>query len=358
MGYGEIDFRPAGEGAERDALSPQVRVCVESELSMSAIRPDVRAFLDALSVTPLAQMNELGVEGARAWMEQIRATRPASAHALAIVRDLDCDGPAGTIGLRFYDLRAERADGPMLVYFHGGGFVLGDLNSHHAVCLEIARALDVPVVSVNYRLAPEHPWPAAPDDAEAATRWLVRHAGAVLDRNVTSLVVAGDSAGANLAAVTAAALRDRPTSVPVVAQCLICPTIGVADATLSKHDFAEGFFLTRKTIDWFNANYAAPAKSPRYDLYAADPVGMPPTLLVTAGLDPLRDEGREYATALIEAGVPVIYQEMKGNIHGCFSMSAAIPSTANDMERAFDALRLLIADERSQEKTHEHRPGG
>jgi acetyl esterase len=128
-----------------------------------------------------------------------------------------------------------------------------------------------------------------------------------------------------------------------VAQFLIYPTIGVSAPSRSKEDFAAGFFLTQKAIDWFNANYAAPPKNPRYDLYAADPVGMPPTLLVTAGLDPLRDEGRAYAAALIEAGVPVIYQEMKGNIHGCFSMSAAIPSTAEDMDRAFDALRLLIS---------------
>ncbi|MES1200372.1 MAG: alpha/beta hydrolase [Pseudomonadota bacterium] len=319
-------------------------------MSRNYMRADVGAFLDVLATTPLAHLSALGVDRARALMEQTRAGRPAPQHKLAIVRDLECDGPAGPIGLRFYDARAERADGPIVVYFHGGGFVLGDLNSHHGVCLEIARAVDVPVVSVNYRLAPENPWPAAPDDAEAAARWVARNAGEILRRDVTSLVLAGDSAGGNLAAVTAAALRDAPAPVPVVAQCLIYPTIGVSDPTCSKQEFADGFFLTRKTINWFNANYAAPPKNPRYDLYAADPAAMPPTLLVTAGLDPLRDEGREYATALIEAGVPVIYQEMRGNIHGCFSMNAAIPSTSEDMERAFAALRLLISLERAGEK--------
>jgi acetyl esterase len=276
-------------------------------------------------------------------MEQVRASRPASEHHLPVVRDLKCDGRAGPIGLRFYDGRAERPPGPVLVYYHGGGFVLGDLNSHHVVCLEVARAVDVPVIAVDYRLAPENPWPAAPDDAEAAARWVVENARDALNRDVTSLVLAGDSAGGNLAAVTAAALRDAPASVPVAAQFLIYPTAGVSERSRSEEEFAEGYFLTQKSIDWFNANYDAPLQNSRYDLYAAGLGAMPNTLLVTAGLDPLRDEGRAYAAALIEAGVPVIYQEMAGNIHGCFSMSAAIPSTTKDMERAFNALRLLIS---------------
>ena len=230
-----------------------------------------------------------------------------------------------------------------MVYYHGGGFVLGDLNSHHAVCVEIASAVDMPVVSVNYRLAPEHPWPAAPDDAEAAARWVAENAKAALGRPINALVLAGDSAGANLAAVTAAALRDAPARVPVSAQFLIYPTTGVSRACRSKQDFGQGYFLTQDTLDWFNANYAAPPQNPRYDLHEAGTASMPPTLLVTAGLDPLRDEGRAYAKALIDAGIPVIYQEMKGNIHGCFGMSAAIPSTTKDMAAAFGGLRLLIS---------------
>jgi len=312
-------------------------------VSANLVRPDVRAFLDALSLTPLAELSALGVEGARALMEQIRATRPAPEHNLAIVRDLESVGAAGPLQLRFYDARPERAAGPIVVYYHGGGFVLGDLNSHHAVCLEIARAVDVPVIAVNYRLAPENPWPAAVDDAEAAARWVVENAKNELNRDLTSLVLAGDSAGGNLAAVTAAALRDAPAPVPVAAQFLIYPTTGVSEQSRSEVEFAEGFFLTGRSIDWFNANYDAPPQNPRYDLYAAGLDGMPSTLLVTAGLDPLRDEGRAYAVALTEAGVPVSYQEMEGNIHGCFSMSAAIPSTAKDMEKAFNALRRLIA---------------
>ncbi len=312
-------------------------------MSTTSVRPDVRRLLDALSDTPLAHLGALGVDETRALMEQIRSKRPAPQNRLSVVRDLDCEGPGGRIDLRFYDARAERPDGPILMYYHGGGFMLGDLNSHHELCVSIAQAVDVPVVSVNYRLAPENPWPAAPEDAEAAARWVAQNARAAFNRKITSLVLAGDSAGGNLAAVTAAALRDAPASVPVVAQFLIYPTTGVSDPSRSKEDFAEGFFLTRKAMDWFTTGYAAPPHDSRYNLMAAGPAAMPATLLVTAGLDPLRDEGRAYAAALIDVGVPVIYQEVSGNIHGCFGMAAAIPSTTKDMDSAFRALRLLIS---------------
>ena len=162
-------------------------------------------------------------------------------------------------------------------------------------------------------------------------RWVAHHAKHVLKRNITSLVLAGESAGGNLAAVTAAALREAPAPVPVTAQFLVYPTTGVSHRTRSQEEFSEGFFLTQKALDWFNACYAAPSLNPRYDLHAAGLVGMPPTLLVTAELDPLRDEGRAYAAALIDTGVSVIYQEMKGNIHGCFGMLEAIPSTREDV---------------------------
>ena len=175
-------------------------------------RPDVRAFLAVLNKTPMAALEKLGPEGARLMTTQIRNSRPAVAHGLSVVRDLECPGPAGPIRLRFYDLCATRAPGPIVVYFHGGGFVLGDLDSHHQVCIEIATQVGVPVLSVDYRLAPENPFPAAPDDAEAATRWVASVGAACFGRAFTSLVLAGDSAGANLAAVTASALRPAATA--------------------------------------------------------------------------------------------------------------------------------------------------
>jgi acetyl esterase len=305
------------------------------------VRADVRAFLDILNATPAARIGEFGAAETRAVSAQMRAGRSPVDHNLAIVRDLSFIGPGGEVGLRFYDARVDRPPGPVAVYFHGGGFVLGDLESHHPFCIEIARLLDLPVVSVDYRLAPEHPWPAAPEDAEAAARWITDGAGEVLGQKVTGLVLIGDSAGANLSAITARALRDAPAAAPVIAQALIYPTTGDNRRTPSKSAFADGYFLTQKAIDWFNQHYAAPVGDPRYDLFAFDQAGMPPTLLVTAGLDPLRDEGRDYAAALIQAGVSVVYQEAEGNIHGCFSMAAAIPSSANDVARALAALRLL-----------------
>ena len=305
-------------------------------------RPDVNAFLAALNQTPMAALEKLGPEGARALTAHVRNGRPPVEHTLAIVRDLRCPGPAGPIPLRFYDLRASRAAGPIVMYFHGGGFVLGDLDSHHQICIDIATQVDLPVVSVDYRLAPEHPFPAAPEDAEAATRWIAT-AGPALDRELTALVLAGDSAGANLAAVTAAELHRVPARLPVLAQFLIYPTTGGDRDTASKAEFAEGHFLTKASIDWFNSCYAAPSHDHRHDLFAADLATAPQTLLVTAGLDPLRDEARSYAAALIEAGVPVIYQEAVGNIHGFFGAAAVIPSSSDDVRRALGALRQMIA---------------
>jgi acetyl esterase len=306
------------------------------------VRPDVRAFLDAIRDTPMARLEDLGAEQARAMIAAVRLQRPAPPIDLAVVRDLDCPGPAGPIPLRLYDALAEREPGPAIVYFHGGGFVLGDLESHHPLCAEMARAVGLPVISVAYRLAPEAPWPAAPDDAEAAARWLASPDGSkALGRDVTGIILAGDSAGGNLAAVTARALADDPAKTPVIAQCLIYPTTGSCE-TASRRLFGEGYFLTRAAIAWFEEAYAAPADSNRYDLLAGDLGVMPATVLVTAGLDPLRDEGRAYAAALALAGVDVVFQEARGNIHGCFGLGAAIPSSAADVSRALAALKAII----------------
>ena len=314
------------------------------DMSVSAIRPDVRVFLENLSRTPLARMEELGVERVRALSKGIRTARGGVDQSGVIVRDVYAQSASGKIGLRCYEADRGTASGPVIVYFHGGGFVLGDLDSHHGVCLAMVRALRLPVVSVDYRLAPEHPWPAAPDDAEAAARWIAANASIALNLEATGLVLAGDSAGANLAAVTARVLTDQPATLPLVAQFLIYPCVTPKRATRSLTENGEGFFLTHAAIDWFEANYRAPPDDPRFNLLVFDQSGMPPTLVVTASLDPLRDEGRCYAGMLIEAGVSVVFQEAVGNIHGCFSMSAAIPSTSKDMDRAFEALRSLISD--------------
>lgn len=306
------------------------------------VRPDVRSFLDMLNATPLATIETLGVEQARAITAQMRPKRAVPLHDLAVVRDLSAPGPAGPIPLRFYDRRSERTAGPLLVYFHGGGFVLGNLDSHDDNCVRIAWHLDLPVVAVEYRLAPEHPWPAAPADCEATVRWLAGAGAAALARSFTSLTLVGDSAGANLAAVVAGCLVDGPAPLPVVGQCLLYPSIGTDQSTASRAAFSDGYLLTEASIVWFKECYAADCGDGRYNLLARDLAKMPPTLLVTAGLDPLRDEGRDYAAALIHAGVSVIYRDAPGLIHGFFGMADAIPSAAADIGDTLDALAFLI----------------
>jgi acetyl esterase len=201
----------------------------------------------------------------------------------------------------------------------------------------------MPVISVDYRLAPEDPWPAAPDDCEAAARWIAGNP-AELGRKVSSLVVCGDSAGGNLAIVTAMALRDAPAAVPVIAQFPIYPATDSSKAYPSYTEFAEGFLLTRDSMDWFQASYDAEASHIRASPLIGDLAGMPPAVVITASLDPIGDQGRAYAGALAVAGVPVIFREAKGNIHGFVTLRKAIPSSVGDVAGALAALKTVIAE--------------
>src|SRR3954452_9814428 len=170
------------------------------------VRPDVRTFLDYLNELPGPKSHEVGPNEARVMMLASRHVADAPVGELAVISDLSCPGPAGDIPLRLYDSRESRSPGPLILFFHGGGFVLGDLDTHEPFCAEMARALDLPVLAGDDRLAPEHPFPAGPDDCIAAARWA---AGAteVLGREVTGLVTCGDSAGGNFAIVVTLALR-------------------------------------------------------------------------------------------------------------------------------------------------------
>lgn len=307
------------------------------------VRPDVQGFLAMLAAIPGPKMHELPPEAARAQYSAMKDLADAPAGDVAVARDLVIPGPAGDIAARLFDTRERREPGPALVYYHGGGFVIGTIDSHASFCIEIARWLDLPVISVEYRLAPEHRWPAAPDDAEAAARWVAESPEA-LGLKVTSLVLAGDSAGGTLTIVTALALRDAPAAVPVIAHWPIYPATDLTKRYPSNEAFAEGYLLTDAGMDWFADAYAADIQHLRASPLLADLVGMPPALVITASLDPLRDQGRAYAGALIAAGVPVIFREARGNIHGFVTLRKIIPSSAGDVAGALAALKPIIVE--------------
>ena len=305
------------------------------------VRPDVAGFLAFLNSLEGPQMHELPLGEARASYLAMVPVAEADPRELAVIKDLTCPGPAGDIPLRFYDARESRAAGPVILFFHGGGFVIGDLDTHHALCTEIAAEMDLPVLAVHYRLAPEAPFPAAPDDCEAVARWLAE-SPAELGRSVTGLIPIGDSAGGNLAIVVTNALRDEPAAVPVVMQVPIYPaTDESSDGSMAQ--FAEGHLLTRDGMDWFMASYQSKSGDPRAYPLHSDPAGTPPTVLVTAGLDPLRDQGRRYGAALILAGVDVDYHEMRGSIHGFVNLRKAVASTQSDTHAIFAAMKLMLA---------------
>jgi len=255
------------------------------------------------------------------------------------VEDLMIDGPAGAIPVRIY--RPSAAPAPVHVHFHGGGWVIGDLDTHDRDCREICVGADCIVVAVDYRLAPEHIFPAAPEDCYAALCW----ASANLDSLCAlpgAVSVGGDSAGGNLAAAVALMARDR--NGPAIAmQLLIYP---VTDATMesgSYRDNADGYLLSRTMMSWFWDHYcpdlalrADPLASP---ITAEDLAGLPPTLVMTAEFDPLRDEGEAYAERLIAAGVEVEVRRFDGLIHGFFSQAGMIEAAREGVELAVKALR-------------------
>ncbi|QDZ07397.1 alpha/beta hydrolase [Sphingomonas panacisoli] len=307
------------------------------------VRPDARQFLDFLASMPGPKMHEMDAPSARAVYTMMKDVADPPIGELGTMLDLAIPGPDGDIPARLFDPRATREPGPAVVFFHGGGFVIGDLDSHASFTAEMARVLDLPVVAVDYRLAPEAKWPAAPDDCEAAARW-VAGSPAEIGRSVTSLILVGDSAGGNLAIVTAAALRDAPAAVPVIAQLSFYPATDSSREYPSYSQFADGYLLTKESMDWFMAAYGAENEHIRTSPLLGNLEDMPPAVVVTGSLDPIRDQGRAYAAALATAGVPVVFREAKGNIHGFITLRKAIPSSVGDVMGALAALKDIIVE--------------
>lgn len=305
------------------------------------VRPDAAKFLAYLNNLPGPRTHELEPAAARAIFAAMPGVADLPIGDLAVTRDVTLPGPAGPIPARLFDTVERREPGPVVLFLHGGGFVLGSVDSYAPACAEIARVLNLPVVSVEYRLAPEHRWPAAPDDCEAAARWLAE-SPAELGRSVTSLVLMGDSAGGNLAIVTAMALRDEPAAAPVIAQAPLYPAADMSRPYPSLDAFADGYLLTRDTMRWFADAYAADLPHARTSPLAHDLAGMPPAVVLTASVDPIRDQGRAYAAKLATVGVPVVFQEAVGNIHGFLNLRGAIASSQGDLAGFLAAVKTIV----------------
>jgi acetyl esterase len=273
-----------------------------------------------------------------------REYRLLSEHVLGLptpapgpIEDVQIPGPDGLIAARVYHPSADAALTAAIVYFHGGGFVIGDLHTHEHLCRHIAARTGARVIAVDYRLAPEHVAPAAVEDCEAATRWVMANAGA-LRVDPARIALAGDSAGGNLAAVVSQRIPG------IAAQLLLYPTVDAAADTPSKARFASGYGLDRSTVDWFRATYVAaldlrdPVVSP---LHSPELRRSPPTVLALAGFDVLRDEGREFHAALRRAGVPVELLTFGALIHGFAQMTRHLPSRVA-LDTALDRLAARL----------------
>lgn len=318
---------------------------MENEMSDPTpyVRPDVAMFLQFLNSVPGPRFWEVSAEEARAMTTAMRDVADAPVGELAVIRDVAIPGPAGTIPARLYDSRDHRDAGPVMVFFHGGGFVIGSIYTYEPYCAEVARLLDLPVISVDYRLSPEYPFPAPAEDCEAAARWIATSPDE-LGLKVTGLITSGDSAGGNLTIVTTMALRDRPAEVPVLVQHPIYPVVTLDADWPSMREFATGYLLTDEAMAYFGDGHAATPGDYRAEPLNFDQSGMPPSLVTTASLDPLRDQGIAYVEKLKSAGVTVEHRSAEGTIHGHINIRQAIPSTQQDIEGNIAALKSMLAN--------------
>lgn len=283
-----------------------------------SLDPQIAAIIEQLD-GGFPPVHEMSGGEARALIRS-RLVPPAQPESIGEVADRSVEGQGGPIPVRVY--RPEAVGPlPIVVYAHGGGFVFCDLDSHDGLCRNIANLVPAVVVSVDYRLAPEHSWPAAAEDVYAVTCWASDHAAA-LGADPGRLVVAGDSAGGNLAAVTAVLARDRGGPMPA-AQLLLYPVIAADFDTESYRLFGQGYYNPKPALQWYWDCYV-PSFEDRAHPYAtplnADLHGLPPAVVVVAGHDPLRDEGLAFGAALEAAGVPTVQLRYEGGIHGFMTM--------------------------------------
>ena len=305
--------------------------------------PQAQTFLEQLAAAGAPPLHELSVEEARQVIVQLFGTT-GDPEAVGAVQNRTIPGAAGEMPTRIYT-PSGTGPFPVLVYSHGGGWVIGNLDAYDATCRALTNAAGCIVVAMEYRLAPEHKFPAAPEDCYAATQWVTANAAAI-GGDPARLAIGGDSAGGNLTAVVAHMARDR--GGPALRyQLLVYPVTDYHFDTASYRENAEGYLLTKDAMVWFWNHYLRsttdgtnPLASP---LRATNLHGLPPAMVLTAEFDPLRDEGEAYAARLQEAGVPVTLRRYGGMIHGFFSLGAVFTQGQQAIADAAAGLRAALA---------------
>jgi acetyl esterase len=301
----------------------------------------LKTIIDQLAAMGGAPLSEMSPADARETYKLLAAA-DGPPEEVGAVTDRDVAG----VPCRVYRPMTGGADLPVLAWFHGGGWVIGDLDTADGTCRRLANQAGCVVVSVDYRRAPESPFPAAVDDCWAVTSWLTGGGAAELGGDPARISVGGDSAGGNLAAVVALLARDAGTTLRH--QLLVYPVTDLSTESPSYAENGEGFLLTSDTMRWFVGHYTAPEDRSDWrasPLLAEDVQGVAPAHVITAGFDPLRDEGDAYALRLANAGVPVEHHRVAGGIHGFFGMRAVSPLAADTVDRAAEILaRATVLD--------------
>lgn len=318
----------------------------DQQLNEQQMDPDVAKILADNAAEAGPALYEQTLDEARTGIHDMVADLGGDPVPVAAVEDRTIPGPAGAIPVRIYK-PSDTPNLPILLFYHGGGWVVGDINSHDRLCRLLTKGANCIVVSVDYRLAPEHKYPAAPEDSYAALQWVAREAVS-FGGDPSRIAVGGESAGGNLAAVVSLMARDRQGPA-ICYQLLLYPVTDLTSLeTQSYNDFATGHFLEKASMAWFIDHYLAdpsdgtqPYASP---LHAPDLTNLPPAAIMTAGFDVLRDEGDAYAVRLKAAGVPVFHKCYPGFIHGFYVMTGAIAAARTAVDEACGLLRTAFGE--------------
>jgi acetyl esterase len=320
--------------------------------------PAAKNLLDLLVASGRPKVWQVSPAEAREGISALAQAADAKDVPIGRVEDGKWPGPAGALAYRSYTpIDAAGEPLPALIYFHGGGFVIGDLDTHDGLCRLFANASGCRVISVEYRLAPEHKFPAAVEDADAAASWVADHARE-LGIDPDRIAIGGDSAGASLAAVVCQLAKQRG-GPRLALQLLLYPATESGVDTPSRVAFAEGYLLEKKSIEWFFQQYVEPGTDPidprLSPLLAPDLAGLPPAHIHTAEFDPLVDEGKAYADKLAAAGVKVEYTCHPGMIHHFFCLAGAIPYARTAIANAGAAIQQALAPTRPAGATAQRR---